>query len=357
MFIDSISLYTVEMTLRDPFTTATSSQTSRTLLILSVTSGDLVGWGECSADGSAYCRGEDAATARMALDGVARSHIGDLVEEPAPSTELVASPMAAAALDAARWDLYAKSLGAPLANALGGSLRRVPSRAVLAQSTDLVARADQAVTEGYRSVKIKLSPAEDLTDLHTIRSTHPAIGIAVDFNGSATRHRPPPSYWEQLDDLNLDFVEQPFDPSDQNASLRLVETSPTPICLDESVRNAQQASWAIDHGFLVNLKAAKFGGPSQARLIARACPDGQSWWGGMLETGIGRAHTLALATISGPTLASDLGASSRYYMTDLTDPFELAEGGIQPSNSPGIGVTVDTEILEALSTSSPDRYS
>jgi O-succinylbenzoate synthase len=357
MFIDSISLYTVEMTLRDPFTTATESQTSRTLLIVSVTSGDLVGWGECSADGSAYCRGEDAGTARMALGGVARSRIGDLVEEPAPLAELVASPMAAAALDAARWDLYAKTIGAPLVNALGGSLKRVRSRAVLARSTDLLARADQAVTDGYRSIKIKLSPTDDLTDLHTIRSTHPAVGIAVDFNGSASRHRPPSSYWEQLDDLNLEFVEQPFDPSDQSASLGLVATSQTPICLDESVRNADQASWAIDHGFVVNLKAAKFGGPSRARVIARTCPDGQAWWGGMLETGIGRAHALALATMSGPTVASDLGASNRYYATDLTDPFELDEGGIKPSTLPGIGVTVDTEILEALSTVSPDRYS
>lgn len=357
MFIDSISLHTVEMTLKDPFTTAASNQSSRTLLVVSVTSGELVGWGECSADGSTYCRGEDAGTARMALGGVARSHIGEPLEEPEPSADLVASPMAAAALDAARWDLYAKSIGAPLANALGGSLRRVPSRAVLTRSADLVARADQAVTHGYQSIKVKLSPADDLTDLRTIRSTYPPLGIAVDFNGSASRHRPPASYWQQLDELDLDFVEQPFDPSDQSASLSLANASPTPICLDESVRNADQASWAIDHGFLVNLKAAKFGGPSRARRIAKTCPDGRFWWGGMLETGIGRAHALALATMSGPTLASDLGASSRYYTTDLTDPFELDEGGLQPSDSPGIGVTVDTEVLEALSTGSPDQYS
>lgn len=356
MVIDSVSLHTVRMSLRDPFVTAASDLTTRTLLLVSMTSGNEVGWGECSADGSSYCRGENAETARLALGRVAGSLLGSPVVEPQTSSDLVASPMAAAGLEAARWDLYAKSKGLPLALALDGSLDRVPSRAVLGRSDHLLGQAEQAIGQGYRSLKIKLTPSDDLAHLRAVRSAYPEVGIAVDFNGSGSHGHQTTEYWDQLDDLDLDFIEQPYEPSDNHLSEQLVERSRTPICLDESVRDHHEATWASNQGFVLNLKAAKFGGAAEARAIWRNIPSGQGWWGGMLETGIGRAHSLALATLPGGLLATDLAASDRYYLTDVTESFYLHDGGIAPTERPGIGVEVDLDVLDRLNTRPPDRF-
>jgi len=354
--IDSVALHTVGLSLRDPFVTAASALTTRTLLLVSITSGNEVGWGECSADGSSYCRGESADTARLALGHVAQGLLGSQVVEPVTNSDLVASPMAAAALEAARWDLYAKSEGLPLALALEGSLDRVPSRAVLGRSDHLLDRAEQAIGQGYRSLKVKLTPSDDLANLRSVRAAYPDIGIAVDFNGSASHEHESPGYWDELDDLRLEFIEQPFEPADNHRSGQLIERSRTPICLDESVRDRHQAAWAASRGFLINLKAAKSGGATEARSIWRDLPAGQGWWGGMLETGIGRAHSLALATLPGGSLATDLAASDRYYATDLTESFPLHDGGITPSGLPGIGVEVDMDALDHLNIRPPDRF-
>ncbi|MDH3194565.1 MAG: hypothetical protein OEY55_02600 [Acidimicrobiia bacterium] len=356
MVIDSVTLYTVGMTLRDPFVTATDAQPTRTLLLVSITSGNFVGWAECSADGSTYCRGESAETARLALGQVAPALLGSPVVEPQSNRELVPSPMAATALEGARWDLYAKSNRLPLAIALKGKLDGVPSRAVLGRSDHLLDRAEQAIEQGYRSLKIKLTPSDDLAGLRSVRAGYPDVGIAVDFNGSASHGPEYPSYWDQLDDLDLEFIEQPFQPADHLLSEQLLKRSRTPICLDESVRDRHQAARAANQGFLINLKAAKFGGAVEARTIWRDLPAGQGWWGGMLETGIGRAHSVALATLPGATLASDLAASDRYYTEDLTEPFTLSEGRITPADRPGIGVEVDLAVLDRLNTRPPDRF-
>lgn len=355
MSIDSITLHTVRLVLRQPFTTATSSQSTRTLLIVSVRSGTLTGWGECSADGTAYCAGENAETARASLTRVAPAYIGSPITEPGDIDALVPSPMAAAALNEALWDLFAKSTGTPLAVALGGAIRPVPSRAVLGQAPDLMSRAEQAVELGYRSLKVKVSNPEDLAGLGSLRSMLPDIGLAIDMNGSAGRF--PTGFWKELDDLGLEFVEQPYSPGEANDNNRLRDVSTTPICLDESVRTTEQALRAADRGFLINLKPAKFGGPTSSRHIVNKLPGGQGWWGGMLETGIGRAHTLALATIGDPHLASDLGASDRYYVDDLTDPFALIDGALRPFDSPGIGVPVSEASLARLSIRDPDEFS
>ena len=264
--------------------------------------------------------------------------------------------MAATALEAARWDLYAKSQGIPLAIALEGSLDRVPSRAVLGRSDHLLDRAEQAIEQGYRSLKIKLRPSDDLANLRSVRAAYPDVGIAVDLNGSASHEHESPGYWDQLHDVGLEFIEQPFEPADHHRSEQLVEQSRTPICLDESVRDRHQAARAANQGFLTNLKAAKFGGVVESRSIWRDLPTGRGWWGGMLETGIGRAHSVALATLSGASLASDLAASDRYYATDLTEPFTLRDGGIAPTGHPGIGVEVDLDALDHLKTRPPDRF-
>lgn len=356
MVIDSVSLYTVGMSLRDPFVSAASSLTTRTLLLVSITSGTLVGWGECSADGSSYCRGEDADSARLALSRVVGSVVGSAVVEPPTSSLLVGSPMAAAALEAARWDLYASFRGLPLAIALGGSLDAVASRAVLGRSDRLLVQAEQAIDQGYRSLKIKLTPSDDPADLRAVRATYPEVGIAVDFNGSVSRMHQTTRYWDELDDLGLDFIEQPYEPADHDWNEQLLERSRTPICLDESVRDRRQAIRAVDHGFMLNCKAAKFGGANEARAIWRDIPTGQGWWGGMLETGIGRAHSLALATLPGASLPTDLAASNRYYVTDLTEPFYLHDGGISPTERPGIGVAVDLDAIDRQNTRPPDQF-
>ncbi len=352
MIIESIELTTVMMTLLDPFTSATSQQATRSLLIVAVTAGDHTGWGECSADGTSYCLGESADTARAILSEAAPHYIGQPVAEPRTDHRLIDTPMAAAALDSALWDLYAKSIAVPLAIALGGSIRTIASRAVLGRADDLVGRADHAIASGYQSIKIKLASTDDLADLATIRSNHPNAAMAVDLNGSASSVPPVKTFYAELDELALDFIEQPYEPANDTRNFALAASSVTPICLDESVRTLEAAVTAVQGGCLINAKAAKFGGPTASIALLDQIAGDQVWWGGMLETGIGRAHSLALATRPGPRRASDLSASNRYYEHDITQPWTLRNGGLTPIAAPGIGVEVDREWLKRYSTQS-----
>ena len=347
MTIDHVDLYTVTMQMRSPFITASSTHAQRTLLLVAIRSGDLVGWGECSADGSAYCLGENAATASETLRPLAQTLIGADVMRPTPPDLASGQTMALSALDAAHWDLYAKAMDVPLVVALGGRVRPIPSRAVLGRHRTYTEQAGAAVNDGYRFLKIKLSPADSLDAVEAIRRQFPDVGLSVDLNGSLSGEPLNVSFIERLDHLGLDFIEQPFNASDDQRNRALLERSSTPICLDESVRTVSAAAKALDQGFLVNAKTAKFGGPSVASAVERS----QSvWWGGMYETVIGRAHSLAVASLGHEmSLATDLGASERYYQEDCGDPVTLSDGNLESSAAPGIGISIDQDRIDHLS--------
>lgn len=339
--VEAIDLTTIELTMRAPHATATTTYSTRKLLIVSIHGGGQVGWGEVSADGSSYCLGESATSARQELESVAASLIGTTT-----LTSSTPSPMAAAGLAGAWCDLAAKQLNQPLSALLGSARSAVTSRAVLGRSPDVATEVDAVVEDGYRFIKLKLSTDDDLATVERVRFDHPELGIAVDMNGNASAATPP-DFFNRLDAVGLDLIEQPFPAEDRHQTVALAARLNTPIGVDESIRTGTDVNWATDHALIVNAKIAKFSGLASARDATRSLDPTDYWWGGMYETGIGRATALAVAASSSSTMPTDLGASHRYYVRDLTTSIELQGDHLVIPEGPGIGVDVDVEFLSS----------
>ncbi|MDH3308463.1 MAG: o-succinylbenzoate synthase, partial [Acidimicrobiia bacterium] len=264
-------------------------------------------------------------------------------------------PMAVAAVEAALWDLHARQAGLPLAVALGGYVRPVGARAVLGVTdpTGLLRSAESAVAAGYRAIKAKIAPRRG-DGLDGLRAAFPDLDIAADANGSFDPHDPAHVLeLAALDRLGLSFIEQPFTRGDLAQTAALRATIGTPICLDEDVRSVPDAASVMKAGAtdLLNLKSPRVGGHGPARRIVALSADAGIgvWWGGLLETGIGRAHAVAAATmVTQGDLPADLAASDRYYVRDVTEPWVLQNGALRPSDRPGIGVDVDIDALDHL---------
>lgn len=358
MTIDSAVLREIELELRAPFTTAGGSVHRRRILILELAADGQTGWAECPADGTAYSAPESADTAWRTMThellpfllGTDVSGTDDLALDVGPH------PMATSTVEAALWDLRALQLGVPLAEALGGRIRPVVARAVLglADSPELMSRATRAVEAGYVALKAKISPDADPAAVTALRQEFPDLDLAVDANGSYDPADPAHlRALRALDGLSLSFIEQPFPAGQLAACAMLRDILATPVCLDEDVRTEDDASSVLTAGAadLLNLKSPRVGGHGTARRIiaAAAAAEVGVWWGGLLESGIGRAHAVAAATmVTHSALPADLSASDRYYVTDITEPWELRDGALTAPNRPGIGVAVDTDALNDL---------
>jgi O-succinylbenzoate synthase len=305
---------------------------------------------------------------RVAADGLAGW--GEFVEIPGYSHETVetalaslsgapvthSNPMAIAALRTAKLDLEAKRRGVPLTVLLGGEPGPVASGAVVARFGDLAGTLEEAaarLADGYRKIKVKIGPGFDVEVLAALRNEHPDIPLAADANGSYQPGAVPPA----IDEAGLLYLEQPYPPEtpwDAFASLRADLV--TPICLDESITGPPTLRAAIAGGAcdIINLKPARFTGLRPAReLHDLAVAAGLGLVaGGLLETGIGRAATAALARLPGFTFPADLSASDRYWERDLIDPpFTLTDGNLTVPADAGIGVEVDTAFLEEVAVS------
>lgn len=264
------------------------------------------------------------------------------------------APMARAAVEMAAWDLSARIRGLPLCVALGGSVRPVEAGVAIGlQKSDdeLYRRVEAHLEEGYRRIKVKIEPRRDIRPLAGIRDRFGPIPLAADANAAyAPEDR---SLLREIDDIALEFIEQPLAPEDLEAHARLQESLRTRICLDESIGSLDDARRALDGQScrMINLKPGRVGGFGESRLIhdlcrARGIP---VWCGGMLESGIGRAHNVALATLPGFTLPGDLTASRRWFKRDLiTAPWELDGGTLVPAERPGIGVEIDVPLVREL---------
>src|SRR6266567_2408900 len=206
------------------------------------------------------------------------------------------------------------------------------------------------LAKGYRRVKLKIEPGRDVEVVRTIRGALPDTPLSVDANAAYTLANAP--VFEALDELGLVMVEQPLHHEDLADHARLQARIRTPICLDESIRSAADAAVAFDLGAcrVVNIKPGRVGGPFEARRIhdvARASGV-PVWIGGMLETGVGRALNVALASMPGVTMPGDTSASERYFAQDLTEPFVVApDGTMAVPQGLGIGVEPDPERLAA----------
>jgi O-succinylbenzoate synthase len=291
-----------------------------------------------------------AAAPRRARDEVALPG-GDLL---APVSWIRGHPMALATVEMAAWDLAARGAGLSLASSLGGTREHVAVGIALGLRPSVGALAEavaRALEEGYARVKLKIAPDRDVDLLKRIRKRFPKAVLSADANCAYTLADAP--RLKELDALDLQMLEQPLAHDDLVDHARLQEEMSTPICLDESIASERDAAAALALGScrVVNLKPGRVGGLAAALRIhdMMIASSTHLWCGGMHETGIGRAHNLALASLPGFTLPGDISASRRYWKRDIVTPeHEVEDGCMRVPTGPGIGVEVDVERVEAL---------
>ncbi len=364
MRIARIELHHISLPLIHPFETSFARETHRPCILVSVQGDGLTGWGECTAGGGPWYSSETIQTAWHILsDVLLPATIGRDIAAPADVLDwwgrVRGHQMARAALENAIWDMLARAQGLSLAQMLHQQ-QPAPARERVAVGVSvgiepslelLLEQIEQFVAQGYGRVKLKIKPGWDLAIVQAVRERWPDLLLQVDANSSYTLHDAP--IFEALDQFNLLLIEQPLHHDDIVDHARLQARLKTPICLDESIHSPEHARWALDIDAcrVINIKVGRVGGLTAARQIhdlcaARGIP---VWCGGMLETNIGRAANVALATLPNFTLPGDISASARYYQQDIAEPgFVLnADSTLSLPTGAGLGVAIIPERLAA----------
>jgi O-succinylbenzoate synthase len=347
--LDEVELLHIRLPLIRPFTTRRGTTTHKEAILVRARAADGVqGWGECAAEVEPTYAPEHIAGAWSVL----REHLVPRLLRGHGTDDVVGNPMAKAALELALLDLELHRTGTSLAHHLGGTRARVGAGVVVELYDDPARAADVAcarVAEGYRRVKLKVAPGRDRRHVDAVRA---AIGrdvpLWVDANGGYTLDD-----LDTLRGLDVDLIEQPLRPGDLLGHAELARVLDTPVCLDESLGTVDDVRLALHLGAMdvCTLKPGRLGGLRAAVAVHDLCVAATVplWCGGMLETGIGRAANVALASLPGFTLPGDISASRRYFAADITDPFDLdADGCIAVPRAPGLGVTVDEDRIRAL---------
>jgi len=340
----AVELVHVRMPLVVPFRTAHGTTAVRDALLVHALTDGADGWGECVAPASAGYSDEtlDAAHAALREVLVPRVLAGSSIDD------VTGARFARAALGAALLDAWCKQHDVSLAQYLGATRPRVVAGVAIGIASDTVTMAERYVAAGYRRLKLKVAPHVPVSVVAAVRAAvGPDIALQADANGSFTLADM--AYLEALDDCALQCVEQPLPPDDLAAHAELARRIATPICLDESISSAADAQTALEARAcrVVNVKPGRLGGIDEAVRVHDLCvaAGASVLCGGMLETGIGRAVNVALASLPGFTVAGDLSASDRYFAEDLTDPFVLDDGYLRVPDRPGIGVEVRTDVV------------
>ncbi|MBP2367596.1 o-succinylbenzoate synthase [Pseudonocardia parietis] len=316
-----------------------------------------VGWGEIASPSDPYYAADTVGTSWLiATEYLLPAVVGADVESPDRVPDLFGkvrgNRFAAAGVDAAAWALWATGQGVPLGSALGGTRDTVVAGVSLGIERtvdDLLAQVGRHVDAGYGRVKLKIAPGWDTEPVRAVRSTFPELMLQVDANGA---YRDDPEHLaalEALDDTGLLMIEQPFAPRDLLTSAALQARLTTPVCLDESVETVDdlRVADALGAGRVLNIKVSRMGGLTAAVRAHDAARElgWPAWCGGMHEFGVGRAANVALSSLPGFTLPSDVSASAKYYARDVTEPITAEGGVVRVSTRPGLGVTVDHEFL------------
>lgn len=360
MRIQKLTLREIHMNLVAPFETSFGKTTLRRIVLVEADVNGVSGWGESTAgEGPYYCY-EDVETAWHIL----RDHLWPLVKgrEFAAASEIASflTPvrghnMAKAALETAVWDADAKHNSIPLWKLLGGSLPEIPCGVSIGLQPDtnaLIAKVEKELAAGYQRIKIKIKPGNDVKLVRALRERFPRIRLMVDANSAYTLADT--GLLKELDAYFLIMVEQPLGHDDIYSHIVLQRKLDTPICLDECIHDIDHARAAIDTGAcrIINMKLGRVGGHASARQIHDLCQSRNIpvWCGGMLESGIGRAHNIAMSTLPNFVLPGDVSASKRYWTEDIIEPeVEVTpDGTIIPPTRPGIGFEPRRDRIEAL---------
>lgn len=359
MRIDAVTIREIRTRLKFPFETSFGSARERRPLLVTVASGGVEGIAECVAGESPGYGYETTGTCWHVLEqylvprvlGEEFANAGELLQRLSP---IRGHNMAVAAVEMAFWDLQAKKLQTPLWQLLGGTRREVPVGVSLGIQESLERTVDlarQHVEEGYRRVKLKIKPGWDVQPVAAVREALPEVSLTVDANSAyrlADARR-----LQELDAFGLDYIEQPLAHDDLVDHAALQGLLSTPICLDESIHSPDDARKALALGSarIINVKAGRVRGLREAVRVhdVSTAFGAPVWCGGMLETGIGRAHNLHLSTLEGFVLPGDTSSASRYWAEDIVEEALEANDGVQQvPEGPGIGVTPRMGSIERM---------
>jgi o-succinylbenzoate synthase len=362
MKIEELTLREISIRLRNPFETSFGTTWARRILLVEARCDGVTGWGEVTAGEGPFYNSETTDTAwTIFRKFVAPLTVGKTISTAADVLELLdpirGHEMAKAALENALWDAEAKQKGVPLSKLLGGTYTEIASGVSLGIRPDPASLLDviaKELADGYQRVKVKIKPGKDLAFIEAVRKRYPDLKLMADAN-SAYRLEDA-AFLKKFDAFNLMMIEQPLQWDDMYNHSKLQPMLTTPICLDECIHNPAQAQAAVEMGAcrIINIKLGRVGGHAEAQRIESFCRSKNVpvWCGGMLETGIGRAHNIAMSTLPGFVLPGDVSASRRYWDEDVIEPeVEVtAQGTIRVPTAPGIGYEVRRKRIEQLTT-------
>ncbi|HKP35675.1 MAG TPA: o-succinylbenzoate synthase [Pyrinomonadaceae bacterium] len=361
MIISAIELCEINLPLVHFFETSFGRTTERRIILARVIDADgAEGWGECTAGEGPFYSDEWTETAWATLkDFLAPMVVGQEVEHAGAVFDLMkrvrGHRMAKAAIETACWDLEAKRAGVPLWRHLGGANEEIQcgvSLGIQDSPEALLEKIEKELADGYQRIKIKIKPGWDEDIVRQVRERFPRILLMGDAN-SAYRLADA-KVFKRLDQLDLMMIEQPLAHDDMFDHASLQKLIKTPVCLDESIKTPEDAKHAIALGAcrIINLKLGRVGGHAQAKRVEAVARENEIpvWCGGMLESGIGRAHNIAMATLAGFTLPGDVSASTRYWHEDIIEPAVTvsASGTIKAPDRPGIGFEVNRPRIDKL---------
>jgi len=359
MKIKKIVLRKMKIELKTPFRTSFAEMKEKEFICLEVHTKDHIGYGDCSALGHPFYNEETIVSAWHIIQDflIPALYSKDEISHPEELGPLFSqvrrNKMAKSALDCAIWDLYAKERNISLSKALGGTRSAVEtgvSIGIQKSPDDLVRVVENYIEEGYRRVKIKISPGHDIKYIEAIRKRFGDIMLMADANSAYTLKDV--DLFKEIDNYNLIMIEQPLSHDDIVDHAKLQDAIKTRICLDESIHSVEDARKAIELGSAktINIKVARVGGLTQAKKIHDFCQshDIPVWCGGMLDTGIARAHNVAIASLPNYKFPGDIPASTRYWKQDVISPeMTIDENSmIHVPEKAGIGFEPISELIE-----------
>jgi O-succinylbenzoate synthase len=360
MKVEAVTLRELRIPLKYFFETSFGRSESRRVLLVTAHCEGVEGWAECVAGDAPFFSYEWMETAWATIrDFLAPAIVGEALSEAKESVALMSRVrghnMAKAALENALWDAEALQKQQPLWKLLGGKVSEIAcgvSIGIQDSHEQLLEKIETEMAAGYQRIKLKVKPGWDLEVLTKVRNRWPSILLSCDANSA---YRPGDlAHLRKFDDFNLLMIEQPLWDDDIFQHAKLQTELKTSICLDESIRQARDAEEAIELGAgrIINIKVGRVGGFSEAIAIHDLCLRHgiPVWCGGMLETGIGRAHNVALSTLPNFRLPGDVSASKRYWSEDIVEPqIEVStRGTIRASDRPGRGYEIKKDFIEKL---------
>jgi len=360
MRVDAITMRELEMPLRHFFETSFGRVTHRRVLLITADCEGVEGWAECVAGEGPFFSSEWIETAWVTIrEFLAPALLGAKLQSARDAGKLMARVrghnMAKAALENALWDSEAKQNQQPLWMLLSGTRSEISSGVSIGiqdSHEQLLEKIETEVNAGYQRIKVKVKPGWDLDVLKRIRERWPEITLSCDANSA---YRPSDlEHLRKFEQFNLLMIEQPLWDDDIFYHAKLQRELKTAICLDESIHNARDAETAVELGAcrIINIKVGRVGGFTEAIAVHNVCQSRgiPVWCGGMLETGIGRAHNVALSTLPNFKLPGDVSASKRYWSEDIIEPeIEVSpKGAITVSNDAGLGYKIKTDLIDKL---------